>query len=107
MTDRCLNCNGILTRTDTVCYCCGDKVPKWVRTSATPLSRAPKRKRSFLSNMVFLASLAITAYTLLATNKPPLKLSLAASGVLLLVKLILDLSSGSRVPQGKAAASNG
>jgi hypothetical protein len=104
MTDRCLNCNGILTRTDTVCYCCGDKVPKWVGRSATPLSRAPKRKRSFLSNLVFLASLALTAYTLLATNKPPLRFSLAASGVLLLVKLLLDLSSKSRAAQPKAAA---
>jgi hypothetical protein len=106
MTDRCLNCNGILTKTDKICYCCGDKVPKWVRSSATPLRRTPKRRRSFLSNMVFLASLALTAYTLLATNKPPLKLSLAASGVLLLVKVILDLSSGSRSPQRKAAAQN-
>jgi hypothetical protein len=39
---------------------------------------------------MFFASLGLTAYSLLAENKPPLELSLAASGALLGVKLIVD-----------------
>jgi hypothetical protein len=39
---------------------------------------------------MFFASLGLTAYALLAENKPPLELSLGASGALLGVKLIVD-----------------
>ena len=98
MASRCLNCNGILTRTDSVCYSCGDKAPKWV--SSVPRKRSTKRT-SIVSNIVFLASLSLTAYSLLAENKPPLNLSLAASGFLLAVKLIIDWTARSRSKAGK------
>ena len=87
MASRCLNCNGILTKTDRICYCCGDKVPKWV-SSVPGLTKS--RSSSVFSNITFFASLGLTAYSLLAENKPPLELSLAASGALLGVKLIVD-----------------
>lgn len=90
MASRCLNCNGILTKTDRICYSCGDKVPKWV--SSVP---ALKKSRgvSIVSNIVFFASLAVTAFSLVAEHKPPLNVSLAASGALLAVKLIVDWTS--------------
>jgi hypothetical protein len=40
--------------------------------------------------MVFFASLGLTAFSLVAEHKPPLEVSLAASGALLAVKLIVD-----------------
>ena len=93
MASRCLNCNGILTKTDKICYSCGDKVPKWVTS-------VPRTKKSggfsIVSNIVFFASLGLTAYSLVAENRPPLNVSLAASGVLLAVKLIVDWGSRQR-----------
>ena len=89
MASRCLNCNGILTRTDKVCYCCGDRVPAWTR-SAKSLPVAQPKSHSLLSNLMLLASIALTGYSLLATNKPPLPVSLATSGALLAGKFLLD-----------------
>ena len=90
MTTRCLNCNGLLTPKDPVCYGCGDPVPKWVKSSSIP----KRRRHSFVSNVTFLASLALSGYCLVAPQRPPLAVSLAASGVLLLVKLIVDWAYG-------------
>ncbi|MGD0301364.1 MAG: hypothetical protein ABSE86_30165 [Bryobacteraceae bacterium] len=89
MASRCLNCNGILTKTDRICYSCGDKVPKWV--SSVPGQRS--KGFSVVSNIVFFASLGLTAFSLVAEHKPPLEVSLAASGALLGVKLIVDWTS--------------
>ena len=93
MASRCLNCNGILTKTDRACYSCGDKVPKWV--SSAP---AVKKSKGFsiASNLVFFASLGMTAFSLVAEHRPPLHISLAASGALFAVKLIVDWSSRRR-----------
>jgi hypothetical protein len=98
MAARCLNCNGILTKTDTVCYCCGESVPKWVKKSTLP----QRKSHSILSNIMLLASLALTAYSFLAPTKPPLGLSLAASGALFLGKLILDWTQRRRPDPNKA-----
>ena len=96
MASRCLNCNGILARTDKICYSCGDKVPKWVST--VPKVRS---KSSILSKVVFFASISLTAYSFLAENKPPIELSLAASGTLRAVKLLADWTSRLRSNRGK------
>ena len=68
-------------------------MPKWV--SSVP---ALKKSRGFsiVSNIVFFASLGLTAFSLLAEQKPPLEVSLAASGALLGVKLIVDWTSRRR-----------
>lgn len=94
MASRCLNCNGILTKTDSECYSCGEPVPKWARVSATPKSRS--KRQSIVSNLTFCASLAVTAYSFAAPHKPPLAISLATSGVLLLVKFIVDWTNRTR-----------
>ncbi len=62
-------------------------MPKWV-SSVPGLEKS--KASSFVSNIIFFASLGLTAYALLAENKPPLEVSLAASGALLGVKLIVD-----------------
>ena len=92
MTSRCLNCNGIVTKTDRVCFSCGDSVPKWV--SSVPGKQASTF--SVVSNIVFFASLGLTAFSLVSEHKLPLNVSLSASGVLLAVKLIVDWTSRQR-----------
>jgi hypothetical protein len=95
-----MNCNGILTKSDTECYSCGEPLPKWARSSAVP---KPKSKRqSIISNVIFGASLALTAYSFIAPHKPPLTIGLAASGVLLLAKLIVDWTSRGRAETARS-----
>jgi len=94
MASRCLNCNGILTKSDSECYSCGEPVPKWVRSSPAP--KPQSKRQSMVSWVTFCASLALTAYSFLAPHKPPLTVSLATSGVLLLVKVIVDWTSRAR-----------
>jgi hypothetical protein len=98
MASRCLNCNGILTKTDRICYSCGDKVPKWV--SSVPRRKQSSKGFSIVSNIVFFASLGLTGFSLVAEHKPPIEVSLAASGFLLAVKLIVDWTS--RLRRSKA-----
>jgi len=95
MADRCLNCNGILTRTDKVCYSCGDRVPKWVSKASIVALDEPK-PHSLLSTLMLLASIGLTAYSFLAPEKPSLPVSLATSGALLAGKFILDWSARAR-----------
>lgn len=66
-------------------------MPKWQRSAPEQKQRS-KRSR-VLSNIVFAASLCLTVYSLVAETKPPLHVSLAASGFLLGVKLIIDWTS--------------
>ena len=100
MASRCLNCNGILAKTDSVCYSCGDRVPKW--KSSIPRRKRSSKGFSVISNIVFLASLGLTAFCLLAENKPPLAVSLAASGFLFSVKLIVHWASRPKASHSKA-----
>jgi hypothetical protein len=80
---RCVSCNTIVTKHDIVCYGCGDPVPK----SHRPFQ--PKRI-SKVSNILFIASLGLTAFSFLSEYKMPLWLSIALSGTLLLVRIIAD-----------------
>lgn len=79
---RCLYCNGVVTRYDSTCYTCGDKVPKAIRL---PLSSRPI---STLSNMMFIASLGLTAFSFFSSHEVPLGVSIAVSGIFLLLKVI-------------------
>jgi hypothetical protein len=98
MASRCMNCNGILMKTDKVCYSCGDKAPKWVSTVPRVTERS--RGATIVNRLVFCASISLTAYSFLAENKPPLDVSLAASGALIAMKLIVDWTSRLRSNRG-------
>jgi hypothetical protein len=80
---RCVSCNTIVTKHDIVCYGCGDPVPK----SQRPFQ--PKRI-SKVSNILFIASLGLTAFSFLSEHKMPLWLSIALSATLLIVRIIAD-----------------
>jgi hypothetical protein len=80
---RCVSCNTIVTKHDLVCYGCGDPVPK----SQRPFQ--PKRI-SKVSNILFIASLGLTAFSFLSEYKMPLWLSIGLSATLLIVRIIAD-----------------
>jgi len=78
--NRCLSCSGLVTRQDSVCYTCGVRLPKREKLAA-------RKPITPLSSVLFLLSLALTAYSFLASHKLPLAVSLAPFGIYLLVRL--------------------
>jgi hypothetical protein len=79
--DRCSSCNGVVTKEDSVCYLCGDRLPKRPRTAiARPISA--------FGNMLFIASLGMTAISFFSTKKLPLSVTLAISGGFFLLSVI-------------------
>jgi len=81
---RCDACYSIITKKDSVCYVCGQKVPRYA-------SLVSSRKRlSLFSNILFLISLGFTGFCFFSNYKLPLPLSVAASCTLLGLKIIAD-----------------
>ena len=81
---RCDACYSIITKKDSVCYVCGQKVPRYA-------SLVSSRKRlSLFSNILFLISLGFTGFCFFSDRKLPLPLSLAVSCTLLALKIIAD-----------------
>lgn len=80
---RCIYCYNILTAKDDYCYHCGDRVPKFA-------DAAKRRPVSGWTNLVFLASLAFTAYCFFAAHTLSLPLTIAVSGTLLLLRLLAE-----------------
>jgi hypothetical protein len=78
---RCVYCHSVVTRHEDFCYMCGDTVPKQKTTHVRP------RPVSVLTNMVFLASLAFTAYCFFGA-KLSLPVTLTISGSLLLLRIL-------------------
>ena len=82
--DRCIWCHGVVAKTDKQCYVCGDRLAKYV-------SFAEKRRPvSPLTNIVFLASLAFTAYCFFAEHKLSLPTTLAIASTLLLIRILAE-----------------
>jgi hypothetical protein len=77
---RCLYCYGVVTKQDAVCYTCGEGLPKRAKAAiAKPISA--------LSNMLFVASLSLMAFSFFSSHRLPLTASLAVSGVFLVLRL--------------------
>jgi hypothetical protein len=81
---RCIYCHSVVTKEEDYCYVCGDSVPK--QTKAT----VKHRPVSALTNTVFLASLAFTAYRFFAQHKLSLPVTLAISSALLLIRIVAE-----------------
>jgi hypothetical protein len=82
---RCAYCYSVITKQDDSCYICGDRVPKHTKV------RAVKRQPvSALTNLVFMASLAFTAYCFFAERKLSLPMTLAISSALLLIRILAE-----------------
>lgn len=82
--DRCIYCYSVVTKDEEYCYNCGDRVPK---QKAVAVKHRPV---SALTNLVFLASLAFTAYCFVAEHKLSLPMTLAISSALLLIRILAD-----------------
>lgn len=80
---RCIYCYNTLTAKDDYCYHCGDRVPKFADV-------AKRRPVSGWTNLVFLGSLAFTAYCFFAAHKLSLPLTIAVSSVLLLLRILAE-----------------
>ena len=81
---RCIWCHSVVARTDKQCYVCGDTLPKYVGFAEK------HRPVSALTNLVFLASLAFTAYCFFAERKLSLPLTLTISSALLLIRILAE-----------------
>ena len=81
---RCQACNSVVTKTDVVCYGCGDPIPVSHRRPLQP------KRISKVSNIAFFCSLGLTAFSFLSERKLPLSISMGLSGLLLTVRIIAD-----------------
>ena len=81
---RCIYCHGMVAKNDDHCYICGERVPQ--RTKAVVRSQPV----SGLTNALFLASLAFTAYCFFGQHKLSLPVTLAISFSLLLIRFLAE-----------------
>ena len=89
--ERCNDCNGIITRTDSECYVCGQPVP-WAkkRFSRRKKESKPASPVTPLSNLLFIASLVLTAVSFLSTEKMSIGVSIALSCTLFFARFLSD-----------------
>ena len=81
---RCVYCHSVVTKDEDSCYVCGDSVPQHAK------AMVKRRPVSALTNVVFLASLAFSAYCYFGLHKLSLPVTLAISCSLLLVKIVAE-----------------
>lgn len=81
---RCLTCNGLLTREEVVCGGCG--------TQVTSDKKAPGMGETLSKavNILFYASLVMTAASLFLPNTPPISHCIVITAVLLFMKRSAD-----------------
>jgi hypothetical protein len=89
---RCDQCYSVITRMDDqCCYMCGEPVPG-ARKSFWRRKREPKPVAPVtpLSNLIFIASLALTLISFLSSETMSLPVSATLSGILLLARIFTD-----------------
>jgi hypothetical protein len=89
---RCNECNSIITKVDPECYICGRKVPgAKARPSRLNKKEAkPAPPLTPLSNLLFVASLALTLGSFLSSHKMSIWCSATISGILFLARVLSD-----------------
>ena len=90
---RCNECNGVITKTDSECYICGEPVPgakkrSWLRNRKKEPKPAPPVTP--LSNLLFMASLVLTLVSFLSGQKMSIGLSATLSGTLFVARIFSD-----------------
>ena len=81
---RCLYCHALIAKHEDHCYICGDQVPKLNKTIAK------QRPVSVWTNVIFIASLAFTAYCFFGQHTLSLPVTLAISSTLLLLRILAE-----------------
>jgi hypothetical protein len=82
---RCLSCNGIMTKSETVCYSCGDKTGL-VATGA----KASRSGFTLVVSAVFYLSIGLTGVSIFTSFGPPLAVCVPITLVLMFVKSSAD-----------------
>jgi hypothetical protein len=77
-------CHSVVTKEEDYCYICGDPITQ--QTSAI----TKRRPVSAMTNAVFLASLAFTAYCFFGPHKLSLPVTLSISSSLLLIRIVAE-----------------
>ena len=73
---RCIYCHSVMTREEEQSYICGDSGPKRLQVAVKRQAVSP------MTNVVFVASLAFTAYCFFGEHKLSLPVTLAISSTL-------------------------
>jgi len=85
---RCTACYSVITKRDSACYVCGEKLPRHARV-------VPARKQlTWVNNVLFMISLGVTGFSFFSNGKMPLSLSIAVSCTLLALRLVADRFPG-------------
>ena len=79
---RCIYCHNHIGKDEDHCYVCGDVVPEYLRVKTTR-----RRPVTGLTNVIFLASLAFTAFCFFGEHKLSLPVTIGISSALLLLRL--------------------
>jgi hypothetical protein len=107
---RCNSCNAVIAISDFECYICSDPVPGrsrsfWRRKRASQAK--PAAPVTPVSNLLFLASLALMGFSFLSHQRMPLPVSATISGILLTARIVTDRKAGpkqKRVPTSSRSA---
>jgi hypothetical protein len=103
---RCNECNSVVTRTDAECYICGVPVPG-VKKASWRRRKEPKPPPPVtpLSNLIFMASLALTLVSFLSSETMSVSCSATLSGILLVARIGSDrMAARQRVQAGQRLA---
>ncbi len=92
---RCKECNSVITRMDSDCYICGEPVPgrkgwAWRKKEAKATIPKPKPPVTPFSNLLFVVSIALTLFSILAPNKIPISIGATLGGVLFVARIVSD-----------------
>jgi hypothetical protein len=104
---RCDACNGVIKRSDLECYTCGTAVPGaskpfWRRKRESEAK--PAAPVTPVSNLLFIASLMLTAFSFLSPQKLPLAVTATLSVVLFSARLLTDRKAATKQKRVRATA---
>jgi len=85
---RCNECNSVITKNDSECYVCGEAVPgAKQRSSRRKKEPKPAQPVTALCDLLFIASLVLTAGSFLSSQKILVAVSATLSGILLIARI--------------------
>lgn len=88
---RCNECYSVITRSDSECYICGRPVPGRKRWSWLRKKEAqPAPPVTPVSNLLFVASIALTLFSFLAPHKLPVSVGATLGGLLFVARVVSD-----------------
>jgi hypothetical protein len=104
---RCNACNGVIKRIDLECYTCGQAVPGaikpfWRRNRVSEAKCAAPVTP--VSNLLFIASLLLTAFSFLSPQKLPLAVTATISGILLAARIVTDRRAAPKQKRVRASS---